>query len=488
MSRKNIFEFSSQLIILGTLCAGLVGCGSVQSLPTPTSAPGATASPSPLPTYTLPTLVPVTPSAPTTIPSPAPTPISTVTEVFPLDNLRMAYIYEGNLYVQDGNNPPKQLTTSGDVSGPVFSNDGQKIVFIRSWELANNGDNYEKKIFAREIFSINVDGSEGRVLVTYEWLESLLPGTTIGDWFFIPDTYQVVFNTYYCGSPESDGCITGIFSVNATTGHIKELIPISLSGHLPFGGIKTKSANYFAVSPNGKLLAVAISGHVDIYTIEGQLLYDDVMTYTRSAPVELLPSLYWILDSSGLIMALPVEDEVFYSNLVPAMPTYHLWTYSLDDDKASQLFDVPARWLSMDCDSLIHISPDRNWVFYTYIAEPPDRAKIYLGNINTTEAFQYEQVTDYCPKTSWSPGSKYFIYKGVGNENFLGSFDKPPVSLGVMEVIGWINATHFVYTTLYKDTVYVGEINDEGILIYDTRMPASRHGFAFFWTENKVSQ
>src|SRR5690348_7469322 len=52
------------------------------------------------------TLMPFPTAGPylTSTPTPTPTsfPISTAAEKFPLDNLRMAYIVEGNLYVQDG--------------------------------------------------------------------------------------------------------------------------------------------------------------------------------------------------------------------------------------------------------------------------------------------------------------------------------------------------------------------------------------------------
>jgi hypothetical protein len=38
----------------------------------------------------------------------------------PPDGLRMAYIRKGNLYFQEGNHPPLQLTNSGEDRDPVF--------------------------------------------------------------------------------------------------------------------------------------------------------------------------------------------------------------------------------------------------------------------------------------------------------------------------------------------------------------------------------
>jgi hypothetical protein len=113
MSRKNIFEFSSQLIILAALCAGLVGCRSVQPLPTPTSTPI------------------LMPASPTTLQVETLSPTATEIPLFPLEGLRMAYIVDGNLYLQDSGNEPIQLTDSGEDHTPIFSDDGEKIVFFR---------------------------------------------------------------------------------------------------------------------------------------------------------------------------------------------------------------------------------------------------------------------------------------------------------------------------------------------------------------------
>jgi len=48
-----------------------------------------------------------------------------------LEGLRVAYIIDGNLYVQDSGKQAVQLTYSGQDGGPIFSDDGQKIVFYR---------------------------------------------------------------------------------------------------------------------------------------------------------------------------------------------------------------------------------------------------------------------------------------------------------------------------------------------------------------------
>jgi Tol biopolymer transport system component len=78
----------------------------------------------------------------------------------------MAYIVDGNLYVQDGNNSPKQLSNSGEDIYPMFSDDGENIVFYRG-KIQNNNS----------IFSINADGSRKQEIITKDWLDTLGKGT-----------------------------------------------------------------------------------------------------------------------------------------------------------------------------------------------------------------------------------------------------------------------------------------------------------------------
>jgi len=64
----------------------------------------------------------------------------------------MAYVLEGNLYFQDGSNPPIQLTNRGEDRSPIlFSESGDKIFFFRG------------KI-ADALYSISTDGSNEQVL------------------------------------------------------------------------------------------------------------------------------------------------------------------------------------------------------------------------------------------------------------------------------------------------------------------------------------
>jgi hypothetical protein len=61
-----------------------------------------------------------TPSPTPFISSPKPFPL------FPLETLRMAYIVDNIVYLQNGSRPPIQVASGGEYSSPIFSDDGKK--------------------------------------------------------------------------------------------------------------------------------------------------------------------------------------------------------------------------------------------------------------------------------------------------------------------------------------------------------------------------
>ncbi|MFZ5882031.1 MAG: hypothetical protein ACOY0R_21885, partial [Chloroflexota bacterium] len=390
-------------IALGVVCAGLTGCGSVQPLPTATSAPSATITT--LPTFTsvapLPTLTPGNPTVlpvSTPISSPAPIPISTATEIFPLDNLRMAYIVDGNLYVQNGSNPPQQLTDSGQDIYPMFSDDGEKIIFYRGKSQDKNS-----------IFSINADGSHEQEIITKDWLDTLGTGTKAGHLAFVPNTHQFLFNTYLCPTydPSSNsGCTVGLFLIDSDTGKIKEILKPALGGYLHFDGDPQWLSN-FSISPDGNLLSVAHDGQIDILDTDGKTLHRGIVKYVSGTPYELYPKAYWFPDSSGLIIALPAKPENF---------SYTVWKYTFNDNAATQiLLDPPPVWTHIESNDVISVSPNREWILYF-----TEDYKLYKGNLldgNTDLLLPY----GWFLPMQWNSDSTHFAIGANASEALLGS-------------------------------------------------------------------
>jgi hypothetical protein len=91
----------------------------------------------------------------------------------------VAYIIDGNLHVQDSGYEVIQLTNSGQDDDPVFSEDGQRIAFLRGREPGT-------------LYVINSDGTQEQVVATTETLASFGSEyddslTRITSWNFVPN-------------------------------------------------------------------------------------------------------------------------------------------------------------------------------------------------------------------------------------------------------------------------------------------------------------
>ena len=432
-------KFSPQRYFCTVLITLLAACGPL--VPEQIGTPTATSAPNFTPVIQSPT---VRPAETPLVPSP------TLLRQLPLNNLRMAYIVDGNLYIQDGSNAPIPLTNSRADLDPIFSDDGEKIVFYRGKINDNNN-----------VYSINADGSQEQALITNDWLTTLGSGTKAGPLAFVPSTHRLMFNTYLCAEDLSLGCTTGLFLVDTDTGGIKELLPPSSAGYLPFGGGSPWHGN-FKVSPDGELLSVAMSGHIDIFNIAGKVIRRNIMTYTRSTPIELFPRVYWLPDISGLIVALPAESN--YGGGYEMTPTYSVWRYSFDPNTAVQIPLEPSpMWIYMECSDVMYVSPDGNWVIFNRLE---DNAQLYAGNLSNWHTQSYQLGID-CSPAYWSADNRHFVY-GRLSGTFLGAADKPLIPIDG-NFLGWVDATHFIYSRFPNErNILIGVTIEKTITTYRT--------------------
>jgi len=213
---SHVNKFFAQNNLLVATIGGLIilaACDTAPSVPIPTATTALS--------LTLPSLTPSIPP-PTLIPTATPIPPTPISSI--RDSLRMAYIFEDNLYVQGGSNAPLQLTHGDRDRVPTFSNDGEKIVFLR-------------RFIPHDLYSINADGSREQVLVSGTLLEARGLGysklSEIRSFAFIPSTHLVIFNTRELdeldvkmqdwnrtGSNNNDDLLT----VDTDSGEIKSLL------------------------------------------------------------------------------------------------------------------------------------------------------------------------------------------------------------------------------------------------------------------------
>jgi hypothetical protein len=348
----------------------------------------------------------------------------------------MAYVIDGNLYFQAGSRSPQQLTHNPTTYPQVlfFSEDGEKIFFSQGR--------------LREIYAIHVDGSQLQALVTESFLLTLGPEyseepTTFCEPVLVPHSALVLFRT--CSHPNNytTEYQSDLFVVDTDTGEISTLF------HRREGG------SYY-VSPDGKMLAVDRVNSVDVIGIDGRMIRRSLATYTLSEPIPLGALVYWLADSSGLILGLPINT--FYDTSPP--PLYEIWRYSLATGKGVKIKLDPS---PMGIEP-VRVSPDGNWITYTNYDERP----FYLGDLRAGRAQPYESAEI----SNWSPDSTYFVYASYEPERnglYLASVNAPPILIEKSsEFVRWLDAKRYIYFESADNTApaYVlGEIGKEPLTV-----------------------
>ena len=401
------------------------------------------------PSTATPLRLPTLPNFPTPTLSPtetlSPTATATPSIPFTLNRLRMVFVKDGSLYLQEGMKPI-QLTYSGKDREPIISNDGEKIVFYRGEAFDN-------------VYSINADGSQEQTIIVSQSL-SVLGRGDIKSLTFVPNTHFLLFNTYLCNQSinlyNAPDCTVGIYSVDADSGEISELVS-GLSGN----GTQTRN---FEISPDGNYVSVATSGHIDIYALSMQRMdisQQNAILYNRTTPDEFLPLQYWLPDSSGLVVlvAADIHNE-------PATPphSFTVWRYTIhnkaDNSIAKQILLDPPIMYNAACN--FSVSPDRNQIFYITDRIP----SLYLGNLNDGRTQPYEWESS-CPTPSyysypqWSQDSQHFAWQGT-----IATINGAFISIAG-DFSGWIDVNHYFYVAIEenKRKTYIGKIGGDNIAL-----------------------
>jgi hypothetical protein len=422
--------------------AFLVSCGTFTPKPT-----GSIATMSPIESPTaIPTLPIPTSAGPTPLPKPTPLPASL--PKFPLDGYILLLTKDSNLYFQDRNLPPVKLAFiegENHAFPPYFymlSDDGQKVVFYQT---------------DRNIYSINTDGSQEGLIIPKTWLNPFKTGTQLGVLNFIHHTHLLFFETLLCKEKSSISlCSTSIFLADADTGKVRNLTDLGLA----LQNYDPSIQNNIKFSPDGKMMVVGTMDGLKILALDGKIIRQKILPYKPCTPDDLFPILFWLPDSSGLIVALP--NTIYHSDYWGDITAYTIWRYMIESNSSVQIpFKSPVA-------GSLAVSPDGNWIVYGAIS--PAESELYLGNLADGNIKTFGN--DVRKNFSWSPDSKHFIH----GQTVVISFDMPPVNGGGAPM--WVDSNHFVYLdvksvnpAILQDRNLMGEIREDEIRYYDLDIP-----------------
>ena len=376
--------------------------------------------------------------------------------------MRMVYTQKGNLYIQDGTNTPRQLTSSGLDYEPIISDDGQKIAFCRTREVLVTATNIYHHVC--NLHSISADGSQERPLVTKETLiapnlgysAAIEPELLI----FAPGTHQVLFITYesfegqsFQGGPMWDKRLSNdLLVVDIDSGKIKRLV---LPGKLvPPGKMKA-----FKVSPDGNKIAVQTTTQIDVINFTGKIIHANLAPYPPGWELANI-SFYWAQDSKQLIMLPAAQwDAADYPDDGPDPRV--IWKYSLETGEKTEIQLNPAPLEGFS------VSPDGNWIAYNayYYQGKNDENTvpgIYLGNLRDGSVRLINGESCYLD-SNFNAFGKNFV---MGREDFDWSPD----------------STHFVYQVFQEKWPSIGDINGA-----NSQLPHIRFTniVEFSWLDNR---
>lgn len=291
-------------------------------------------------------------------------------------SLSVAYAKAGNIWLWNEAGGSSQLTFSGGASDPRISFDGAVIAFRRGEEL----------------WAVNRDGSNERVLVGTSYLSGLVSpeyGTGVLHWFaWQPSTHVLYFGTSAQGEAYTVP-VLDLHRVDADADTSPSLLLAAEAG----------GWGYF--SPDGRSLALSQPENIVLFDLASGsaasvLSFEFVMTYSEWF---YLPQVTWKADSSGLWTVIPAHDSLG----VPTEPT-EVWYVPLTGG-ATLIDSFVAAPVFVDFPLL---SPDGTRVLYTQ--EGGGLSTLLVRQIGGSETIVLTAGSGQEGTIGWAPDSSQFVY------------------------------------------------------------------------------
>jgi Tol biopolymer transport system component len=373
--------------------------------------------------------------------------------------LKLVYVLDGDAWYWEEGASALQITSVGNVGSAVLSGDGSQAALTRQVDPNH-----------REIWAVNTDGSNLRVLVDSAAFDSfsthpdaLTSAPAQLDW--TPDSSQVVFNTRLVF--EGPGLIlqNDLHLVEASTGTHTELLAPDSGGD-------------FYYSPDGSQIALSKPDSMTIVNSDGSsrresLTFPIILTYSE---YQYYPEAVWLPDSSAVRVVVPPEDVLGD----PAAPTY---LYQLPIDGSSPItlktmvtqpfFTNPPR-LAGDGSRLAYLAP--------LAGGSPNQSELHITGPDWTADANYD--SGELAFEDFSPDGGNFVYTENGSNPAVGQIGSPPLALTgitLMRDVSWVDGTRFLYLNRVSGSweLWLRELGTPGILLASSTGDFISYDFAY---------
>ncbi len=293
--------------------------------------------------------VPASPS-PTTEPAVSPTPMPNA------PSLRVAYYKAGHVMLWSEGAEPRSVAEASNVERVRISDDGQMVAY-----LGRNANG------VYELFGASADGTEGRLLVSQNYLENILPRGTIVDFDFAPASHTLYF-------------VTDQYDLRRVSAADAGPVSIFVAGE---GG-------FFSFSPDGQWMVLyhpneLVLAHPDGAGARVVFQYPEEFSYTMVDP-----EIIWKGDSSGFNFVSAIGPQDSADNMA-------IWFMPVAGKPARQIVYTGPYGASL--------SPDGQSVVYLDFKHEPTDVHVVTADGKDAAYGSFANVSFM----GWAPDSQQFL-------------------------------------------------------------------------------
>jgi len=405
-----------------------------------------------------PIVTPIVPTAtadifPTTatLPSPTTTPYPstpTFISASPPNNLIVAYVVEDALWIWKENNS-RLLVQRQNISDPVFSDDGQWILF-RQRHISPGGSTPTMD----ELWVVRTHGSEIKRLVGSDDLLALTGKKVLMDYFsWVPGRHEILFNTEeIIDGPPGSQPLFDLYSVDLA-GQITQLL-------------EPGDAGRFVSSPDGIHVALVTGSRIKVFELETGKQRTLLEFERVGVPMDGgLPTPKVVWDPNGQFVMTSILPKNLYQDNYDGEPT-QIWRLFVNGqvDLIAEL-QLVARFAG------VVFSPNLQYFFYLHNSCVDGMGKLFVRNSESGEEFPLSCVWNM---PQWAPDSEHFVYE-LGSWQLGSISDKTNQPLDVLDVptdpnvqaspqLTWINDEYFLLLLRSSDACVLNIATLQGVV------------------------